>query len=617
MARSGALHDRRAAFFAAVGLAVAGLGLVAYQLDAFRRLESATVDTRFSLRGERAPPDSVVVVGIDGTTFNELNLRWSQFSRAMHARVIDHLRRAGARAIAMDLQFTERTTAPAGCGKLCRPIQDLFDRQDSALVQAVSDARRSSPVVLATAEPNADGSSNVFGGDETLHLYGGRAGNASQLTDTDGAIRRFAYELEGLKTFSVVAVERALGRTLAPSAFPDGGAWIDFPGPPGAISYIPYARVLRDDFDRSLVEGRVAVVGAASPTLGDTHTTSTTGENEVMAGPEVQAAEIDTILRGFPLRDAPVWADVLPIVALALIPALLAHVGAVGWALLASVVLGLVYAVGAYAAFTQGVVVSVVYPLATLAFGTLLAVGSASVLAVYERQRTRDAFARFVPEQVVGQVLGRGRAARLRLGGMRVTGTCMFTDVRDSSMFAESRSPETVVDVMNRYLGELTEAILDHGGTLVSYNGDGFMAIFGAPLEQPDHADRALAAAREILQQRLPGFNEWFSAAGFGTGFAMGIGINTGPFIAGNVGSEKRLEYTAMGDTINTAARLESATKDADYYLFLAESTREALTEPADDLVFVSELDIRGRVGTVRVWSLAAAERQQPVRRAG
>ena len=616
MARLGALHDRRAAFFAAVGLAVAGLGLVAYQLDAFRRLESASVDTRFSLRGERPRPDSVVVVGIDPTTFSELKLRWSQFSRAMHARVIDHLRDAGAAAIAMDIQFTERTRAPAGCGHLCGPIQDLFDAQDSALVQAVSDARRSSPVVLATAEPNPDGSTNVFGGDANLHLYGGRAGNASQLTDTDGAIRRFAYELEGLKTFSVVAVERALGRTLPPSAFPGGEAWIDFSGPPGGISFIPYSRVLRDSFDRKLVEGRVVVVGAASPTLGDTHTTSTTGENQVMSGPEVQAAEIDTILRGFPLRDAPVWVDVLAILALAFVPAVLAALGAVGWALLASVAVGVMYAVGAHVAFTQGVVVSVVYPLAALAFGTVVAVGSASVLAVYERQRTRDAFARFVPEQVVGQVLGR-RTSRLRLGGVRVTGTCMFTDVRDSSMFAESRSPETVVDVMNRYLGELTEAILAHGGTLVSYNGDGFMAIFGAPLEQPDHADRALAAAREILEVRLPGFNEWFRAAGFGTGFAMGIGINSGPFIAGNVGSEKRLEYTAMGDTINTAARLESATKGADYSLFLAESTKEALTRPAGDLVFVDELDIRGRVGTVRVWSLEAAERQERVRRAG
>ena len=608
----GALQHRRAALFAADGLAVAGLGLVAYQMDAFRRLESATVDTRFSLRGEQQQPDGVVFVGIDPTTFNELGLRWSQFSRSMHARVIDHLRDAGAKAIAMDIQFTERTRAPAGCGHLCGPIQDLFDAQDSALVQSVSDARRSSPVVLATAEPNPDGSTNVFGGDTNLHLYGGRAGNASQLTDTDGAIRRFAYEIEGLKTFSVVAVERALGKTLPASAFPDEEAWIDFPGPPGAISFIPYSHVLRDGFDRKLVEGRIVVVGAASPTLGDTHTTSTTGQNQVMPGPEVQAAEIDTILRGFPLRDAPVWADVLAIVALALIPAVLAAFGAVGWALLASVAVGVVYAVGAYVAFTQGVVVSVVYPLAALAFGTVVAVGSASVLAVYERQRTRDAFARFVPEQVVGQVLG--RASNLRLGGMRVTGTCMFTDVRDSSMFAESRSPETVVDVMNRYLGELTEAILAHGGTLVSYNGDGFMAIFGAPLEQPDHADRALAAAREILEVRLPGFNEWFRAAGFGTGFAMGLGINSGPFIAGNVGSEKRLEYTAMGDTINTAARLESATKGADYYLFLAESTKDALTRPADDLVFVDELDIRGRVGTVRVWSLEAAAREQRVR---
>jgi adenylate cyclase len=118
----------------------------------------------------------------------------------------------------------------------------------------------------------------------------------------------------------------------------------------------------------------------------------------------------------------------------------------------------------------------------------------------------------------------------------------MFTDLRRSTQFAESLPPETVVAVVNRYLGELTESILGHGGTLVSYLGDGFMAVFGAPVEQTDHADRALAAACEIITERLPRFNEWLRAQGHGDGFRVGVGINTGPFMAGNVGSERRLE---------------------------------------------------------------------------
>jgi adenylate cyclase len=184
----------------------------------------------------------------------------------------------------------------------------------------------------------------------------------------------------------------------------------------------------------------------------------------------------------------------------------------------------------------------------------------------------------------------------------------MFTDLRDSTSFAESLPPEQVVEVVNRYLGELSEAILGHGGTLTSYLGDGFMAIFGAPIEQADHADRALAAAREMLEHRLPRFNDWFRASGYGEGFRMGIGINSGEFLAGNVGSEKRLEYTAMGDTINTASRLEGLTKESPHSLHIAEATRDALLRPANDLVFAGEHEVRGRAGTIKVWSLPAAK---------
>ena len=139
----------------------------------------------------------------------------------------------------------------------------------------------------------------------------------------------------------------------------------------------------------------------------------------------------------------------------------------------------------------------------------------------------------------------------------------------------------------------MSDAILDHGGTLVAYMGDGIMAVFGAPIEQPDHGDRALAAAREMLGERLERFNGWLRAAGLGEGFRMGIGLNSGTVISGQVGSERRMEYTTVGDTTNTAARLEAMTKGTPHQLFLAESTKEALSD-ADGLVFVDEMPVRG-----------------------
>jgi adenylate cyclase len=215
----------------------------------------------------------------------------------------------------------------------------------------------------------------------------------------------------------------------------------------------------------------------------------------------------------------------------------------------------------------------------------------------------REVFSRFVPEAVVEQVLAR-TDRDLRLGGETVEGTIMFTDLRGFTSFSESLPPEEVIEVVNRLLGEQTETILAHGGTLISYLGDGIMAAFGAPIEQPDHADRAVAAARELIGERLPVLNDWMRAQGYGQGFRMGIGLNSGHFISGNVGSQQRLEYTAIGDVCNTAARIQDLTKGTRHMLLMADTTRQQLTGSADDLVEVGDFAIRGRQTQVKLWSL-------------
>jgi adenylate cyclase len=223
----------------------------------------------------------------------------------------------------------------------------------------------------------------------------------------------------------------------------------------------------------------------------------------------------------------------------------------------------------------------------------------------FEHEHQRLMCTRFVPEQVVEQVLSR-TDVQVGLGGIEVGGTVMFVDLRGFTAFAESRPAEQVVRILNHYLSEISCGILDHGGTVISYLGDGLMAVFGAPIEQADHADRAVAAAREILYRRLPRANAWAREQGLcAEGFRLGIGVNSGSFVAGNVGSERRLEYTAIGDAANTASRIQELTKAAGKMLLLAASTRAALSSGTADLVRVGEFDVRGRHGTVELWSLA------------
>jgi adenylate cyclase len=572
----------RSLLLVGAALLVVGAGLALLATHALRKFEYSTVDMRFSIRGRQPQPKGVAVVAVDDKTFSEPPHPHWPFARRLHAKVIDNLHRAGAAAIAYDVQFTEAT--------------DPTD--DNDLIVAVRKARN---VVLATTEVAKGGKTNIFGGSGPnggLSYSRGIPSDSNYQNDSDGRIRHVAFRIQDLTTFPLAAAGEALGH---PVKTPRGnGAWIDYPGPPGSIERLSFGDVLHGNFPASAVRGRVVVVGATAPSLQDLHPTSTTGSG-LMPGPEIQAAAAWTALEGFPIRDDAGWINVLTVVVLGALAPLLALRRRILLAIGAGVLAIAALLVGAQVAFNDGTVLTIVPALAA-GVGALAATAAIhGVTVAFEREHTREAFARFVPEAVVDEVLR--SADGLRLGGVQREGTVMFSDLRGFTSFSETLSPAQVIGALNQYLTAMSEAILDNGGTLVAYMGDGIMAVFGAPLQQDDHADRGLAAARDMLR-RLEGFNEWLRQEGLHQGFKMGIGLNSGPVMSGHVGSERRLEYTALGDTTNTAARLEGMTKGTPHQLYVAETTRSALIRPVDDLIDAGEFEVRGRKAKVRLWSL-------------
>ena len=208
-----------------------------------------------------------------------------------------------------------------------------------------------------------------------------------------------------------------------------------------------------------------------------------------------------------------------------------------------------------------------------------------------------------MPETVVDEVLAEA-GDNLRLGGTRKQCTLLFSDLRSFTTASELLEPEAVIEIVNYYLSVMTDAILAHGGTLITYMGDGIMALWGAPIAQADHADRAVAAAREMVGPRLDEFNNWMQESDYGQGFRMGVGINSGPVMVGNVGSERRMDYTAIGDTVNTASRIEGMTKGTPHMIFVSDSTRSMLQSQLPDLFYVDEMQVRGRKRPVQLWSV-------------
>jgi CHASE2 domain-containing sensor protein len=347
-------------------------------------LEQDSVTQRFERRGAMSAP-GLLVVAIDDKTFDDLGQSWP-FPRRYHARAIDRLHRDGAKAIVYDVQFTEQTTP----------------REDNALIEAVGRARN---VVLATAETDERGNSNVLGGDEHLAQLGARAGASNLPPGPGGVLQRFEPSAGGLETLAVAAARR-VGHAPALSAFDHGGAWIDFRGPPGTIDTVSFSDLVNGRVDPARVRDRIVVVGAAAATLQDVHPTPT-ASGELMPGPEIEANAIYTATHGLPLRDAPRWVDLLAILVLGLLPALASlRLRALLAALLAPGA-GIAWLVVAQVAFNHGHVVAVAAPLFALALGTVATIATGYLAE--RRRRYRFALRNEALEEAVHE-----RTAELR-----------------------------------------------------------------------------------------------------------------------------------------------------------------------------------------------------------
>jgi CHASE2 domain-containing sensor protein len=388
----GLRRRRRQLLLLAVGLLAAAIGILAQQTHLLRRLEQQSVDVRNQVRGSSPPASAskIVLVEVDSSTFDYLrnhNLpaRWP-FPRRDHARVIDQLRRAGARVIGFDVQFSEQSDP----------------RDDNALIRSVGQAGN---VVLSTTVVGPHGSTPILGGEPLLKQLGARVGDTSVIPDSDGVVRSTRYSIAGLRTFGVVAAEADTGRPVPPSLFggPRASVPIDYAGPPGTFRSVPYWRVLTGRFPPGLFAGKIVIVGVSAESLQDLHQTPVSGSP--MPGPEVLANTTATVLSGIPLREAPTSTTILLILVLALlVPLAGMRLGTIG-VLLTGAGLLVVWSVAVQVAFDAGTQLDYVDPLAALALATFGTVLVGLVAEGRERRRLRTLFAADA-EGIVADVLG-------------------------------------------------------------------------------------------------------------------------------------------------------------------------------------------------------------------
>ncbi len=575
VSRPDVLVERRWALLAFALLGILA-GFIVSRTALLDGAERSSVDTRFAMRGDRAADERIVIAALDDITFSELRLPVRPVQRRLYARALETL--APARLTVLDLFFNQKS--------------DPYD--DRVLIEAILAAGPKLVIGAAHTVGNTAVPAISWGAARVLES-GARIGATALEIDATGKYREVSADRVGIPTIAFETAE-ALGEPQSPDL---RNVPIDFAGPPGTYPTIPFSRFVTGDLDPERIRDKIVVVGYADPALQDVHPTPIS--DEPMVGAEIQANAIASALEGFPLRYSSSLTDVLLIVLAGLS-------GAALWMrtwrllLLAPLLIG-AFLVLAQLAFNGGRIIEMVPP----ATGFVVAFGGTGTYALARaqsgRRRARENLGRFAPPEVVAQLLS-GESSP-QLGGTNVEATVLVARLHGFEAIAETRSAPDVIAALNVFLGAASEAVRAEGGTVVSFLGAGLMAIFGAPAEQADHADRALATARRLRSESLTSVNAWLLGHGIADQVELAAGVSSGRVMSGIVGTEWRIEYAAVGDTTNVALGLEEATASYGTAVLIAGSTREFASD-SSNLEPRGALNLEGHARPVDVWTFAS-----------
>ncbi len=376
-----------------------------------------------------------------------------------------------------------------------------------------------------------------------------------------------------------------------------GQLLLNFRGPGKTFKYVSARAVLQNTVEEDTFKGKIVFVGTSATGLKDIRTMPL---DPVYPGVETHATVVDNILTGEFLH-RPDWSpglELIFILAAGLISTIfLIWLRGIWLVVPFSVIVAAVWLGSHYVFKSQGFYFSPFMPLLTLSGNFTLLTFLKFRLEEKEKKKIKRTFEHYLSPDVIKRVMK--NPDLLKLGGEKKNLSIMFSDIRNFTEISESMSPQELVSFMNGYLTAMTEVILKNGGTLDKYMGDAIMAFFGAPEDMPDHALVAQKTAIE-MHERLHVCRKKWCFPGISR-IEIGVGISTGEVIVGNMGSEKRFDYTVMGDEVNLASRLEGLTKEYGVKILVSRFTREQ----AEQGVVYREIDmvrVKGRQMPVAVY---------------
>lgn len=625
-----------------LGLTLIGLLLSFLKPPFFEILEGKLYDVHFALRGPVPESDQIVIAVIDEKSISQIG-RWP-WPRSIFAQLFEELVAQGARIVAPDIFFSDpsigeqgtlhdaaMTTALirhpeiyTGYYFLTTPEElkeSALDRE--ALNQNFEDLRNDAiDVDYKTGGKAAAGIQNIYR-PFSRYLTGKRQGFFNVIHGSDGTVRALPLLISHReKVFPSFPLQIALG-TIGrkdPLAFlkrlrldSEGRFFVNFRHRGGSFTRISAVDVLEGD-QTTVVKDRIVLVGATAAGLEDQHPTPV---DPAMASVDLAANVLDNMIQGDLLRNdrlTELVSSVLILFAGILLALLLPRFNAAVGLLLflsltafQSILLHFVFIKFQWA-------LQNIYPL----FSSFLVYGGTTLYRYFGEEKEKrfisETFQHYLSPDVIRELTDNPN--KLRLGGERKELTVFFSDIREFSSMVETTPPETLVSFLNSYLTPVTNIILEQKGLLDKYIGDAVMAVFGAPLPEPDHPRLACQAAVDTVRLIKAEQETWVKEFGIPK-LRIGIGINTGMMTVGNMGSERRFDYTVLGDAVNLASRLEGLNKYYTTNILISQSTYEKVKNhfPFRE---IDDVKVKGKRQSVRIFELlvdplSAEEKMLPI----
>ena len=381
---------------------------------------------------------------------------------------------------------------------------------------------------------------------------------------------------------------------------PRGQTLINYAGGPHTFMVLPYSKVINREYSPSTFENKIILVGYYALGLGDYYFTPFQKDTP-MFGIEAHANMINTLQNLGPINPLPLWQNMLLLLVFAVgFIVLFQFLKPIKGFFVLLLVVILYYIVNVYFFNSHSIYVETTYPVMVISLSFLTSLAYTFITEQQERQRVTRMFGRYVAQQVVDQILESGEDS-LKLGGDRKNVSLLFIDIRGFTPLSEKLTPEEVVSFLNEYFEIVTKCIFNNKGMVDKFMGDAVMAIFNAPMDIEDHAYWALRAAQDIIAEGAELQRKVMEMVGVKLYF--GIGINTGDAVVGNIGAENRYEYTAIGDTVNLAARLESNAKPGQ--VLVSKAVYDAV-EGKIPLESVGEIMVKGKSKPIQIYELVA-----------